>query len=299
MSDKINRWGITWRDSTPTNPDVSLGINGDVGTAIMMSHSMTLLAMSEVTDEVFAFALVALLAVHPIRPGDDDYIIVVLDATRCYMDLCTGAQERGLQFANGYAEDHDDVLVAFGTVEAARDQVIKERAEAAAKPTKRPRLKKSDAATAVQEASDETPVTGESSRPKRKSSSASGGQGSRGKKPEGKLTLVATIVQANNLTAKTKQADVEAMYKSLEDGLGQCFPYRQDPLSSKIPTDRIHLAPNSLKYHVFVEKRKEQVQLEAEALGTIRRKPELYCVPFKKAPVPEGGPEDEGAKLIL
>ena len=89
------------------------------------------------------------------------------------------------------------------------------------------------------------------------------------------------------------------MYKSLEDGLGQCFPYGQDPLSSKIPTDRIHLAPDSLKYRVFVEKRKEQVQLEREALGTIRRKLELYCVPLKKAPVLGGGPEDEGAELIL
>ena len=79
--------------------------------------------------------------------------------------------------------------------------------------------------------------------------------------------LGAAIVQANNLTAKTKPADVEAMYKSLEDGLGQCFPYGQDPLPSKIPASRIHLAPDSLKYRVFVEKRKEQVQLEAEALG--------------------------------
>ena len=89
------------------------------------------------------------------------------------------------------------------------------------------------------------------------------------------------------------------MYKSLEDGLGQCFPYGQDPLPSKIPADRIHFAPDSLKYRVFVEKRKEQVQLEWEALGTIRRKPELYYVPLKKAPVPGGGPEDEGAELIL
>ena len=82
----------------PTNPDVSLGINGNVGTAIMMSHSMTLLAMSEVTDELFPFALVALLAVHPIRPGDGngDYITVVLDATMCHMELCANAQERGL-----------------------------------------------------------------------------------------------------------------------------------------------------------------------------------------------------------
>ena len=285
----------------PTNPDVSLGINGDVGSAIMMSHGITLLVMSEVKDEVFAFALVALLTVHPIKAGDgdDDYIAMVIDATLCHMDLCAGAQERGLQFADGYAEDGDDVLVAFSTVEVARDQVIKERAEAAAKPTKRHRVKKSDAVTGVQEAGDETVVTGESSRPRRKSGSAGGGQGSRGKKLEGKLTLGAEIVQANNLTAKTKPADVEAMYKFLEDSLGQCFPYGQDPLPSKIPAGKIHLAPDSLKYCVFVEKRKEQVQLEAEALGTIRRKLELYCIPLKKAPVLGGGLEDEGAELIL
>ena len=140
--------------------------------------------------------LVALVAVHPIRPsdGDDDYIAVVLDVTMCNMELCVGAQERGLQFLNGFAKECDDVLVAFSIVEAARDQVMKERAEAAAKPTKRPRLKKSDAATDMQEAGDKIAVTGESSRPKRKSTSASGGQGSKGKKPEGKLTLAAAIV---------------------------------------------------------------------------------------------------------
>ena len=71
------------------------------------------------------------------------------------------------------------------------------------------------------------------------------------------------------------------MYKLLEEGFGQCFPYGQDPLPCKISAHRIHLAPDSLKYRVYVEKRKDQVQLEAEALGTIRRKPELYCIPLK------------------
>ena len=99
----------------------------------------------------------------------------------------------------------------------------------------------------MQEASNKTAVTKESSWPKRKSGSASRKQGSRGKKPEGKLTLAAAIVQANNLTAKTKPADVEAMYKSLEDGLEQCCPYGQDPFPCKILADRIHLAPDSLK----------------------------------------------------
>ena len=39
--------------------------------------------------------------------------------------------------------------------------------------------------------------------------------------------------------------------------------------------------------------------MEREALGTIRRKPELYYVPLKKAPVPGERLEDEGAELIL
>ena len=113
------------------------------------------------------------------------------------------------------------------------------------------------------------------------------------------MTLPAAILQANNLTAKTKPVDVEAMYKSLEEGLGQCFLYGQDPLPCKISADKIHLALDSLKYRVFVEKRKDQVQLEAEALDMIRRKPELYCVPLKRAPVKGGGPENEGEGLIL
>ena len=41
------------------------------------------------------------------------------------------------------------------------------------------------------------------------------------------------------------------------------------------------------------------MQLEAEALGTIRRKPKLYCIPLKRAPVKGGGPSQEGQELIL
>ena len=80
------------------NASVSLGINGDLGSALMMSHGMTLLALTEVEDDMWPDALVALVAVHPIRAGDgeDDYVAVVLDATLCHMEMCAGAQERGL-----------------------------------------------------------------------------------------------------------------------------------------------------------------------------------------------------------
>ena len=98
MSDKIKRWGITWRNSMPTNPDVSVDINGDLGLAIMMSHRMTLLALALVNGEMWPDALAALVVVRPVRPGDgdDDYIAVVLDATLYHMELCARAQERGL-----------------------------------------------------------------------------------------------------------------------------------------------------------------------------------------------------------
>ena len=247
-------------------------------------------------------ALAALLAVHPIRAGEgkDDYIAVVLDAKYCHMELCAGAQDKGLQFPNGYADDEEDVIYAYTTVEAAMEQVNKERLQAVLKPNKRARTKKSDAVGGALEIADETAATGESSRPKRKSTSGGGKrEASKAKKTDGKLSLAAAILQANNLTSKTKPSEVEAMYKSLEEGLRQCFPYGQDPLPCKIPAQRIHLAPDSLKYRVYVEKWKDQVQLEAEALGTIRRKPELYCIPLKRAPIKGGGPNLEGQELIL
>ena len=118
-------------------------------------------------------------------------------------------------------EDCDDVIVAFTTVEATMEQVNKECVEAAAKPSKRPHTKKSDAAAGGHEIGDETAVIGESSRPKRKSTSASGEREAlRAKKAEGKLTLAAAILQANNLTFKTKLSDVGPCTSPWRTGLG-------------------------------------------------------------------------------
>ena len=144
MSDKIKRWGITWKESTLTNAVVSLGINGDLGLAIMMSHGMTLLALTPVNEKTWLDALAALVVVYLIRPskGDDDYIAVILDATVCHMELCASAQERGLQLSEGFADDCEDVIIAFKTVEAAIEQVNKEHAEAMTKPSKRPHTKR-------------------------------------------------------------------------------------------------------------------------------------------------------------
>ena len=217
-----------------------LGINGDLGSPIMMSDRMTLLAFTSTLDEKWANALVALLAVHPIRPGEgeDKYIAIVLDAKFCHMELCAGAQDKGLQFPNGFADDDEDIIYAYTTVKATMDQVNKEHLQVASKPNKRTRTKKSNIVVGAQETSDEMIAIGESSRPKQKSTSSGEEQeASRAKKSDGKLSLAAAIIQANNLTSKTKPLKVEAIYKLLEEGLGQCFLYRQDPLPYKIPAE--------------------------------------------------------------
>ena len=166
MNDKIKQWGITWRDSTLTNTVVSLGINGNLGSAIMMSHRMTLLALTFVYEETWPYALAALVVVHPIGlgEGEDDYIAFVLNATMYHMELCTGAQENGLQFPNGFANDGEDVINAFKIVEATMEQVNKECVEAASKLNKRACTKTSDAAVGAQEIGDETAATRDTSR---------------------------------------------------------------------------------------------------------------------------------------
>ena len=275
------------------NPTMSLGVNGDHGSAIMMSHGMTLLALTSIADDKWMDDLAPLLVVHPIQPreGEDEYIAVVLNAKLCYIELYAGAQDKGLRFPNGFADDDEDIIDTYTIVEVAMEQVNKKHLEAPLKPTKLARTKKSDAAVGAHETRDKTIATGESSWPKKKSMSSEGElEASKAKKTDGKLSLAATILQENNLTLRTKQSEVEAIYKSLEKGLGQCFPFEQDPLPCKIPVKRIYLAPDSLKYRIFVEKRKEQVQLEREALGMIRRKSELYSIPLKQAPVTRGGP---------
>ena len=128
----------------PTNPAMSVGTNSDLGSAIMMSHRMILLALTSTIDEKWANALAALFTIHPIRPGEgeDKYIAAILNAKFCHMELYASAQDKGLQFLNGFADDDEDVIYAYTTVEAAMDHANKERLQAASKPNKRARTEK-------------------------------------------------------------------------------------------------------------------------------------------------------------
>lgn len=231
---KVVRWGITWRHDSPDSP-ASAGLLGEAPST-MVSNGFTVLKVDYAFETPFDEAVVALLAVHPVVEGEgkDDHIAVILDAKRCHHDCCANANDKGMQFASGFAENAEDVVFGFRELAVIRDRVntaLKEKT--AEKPKKRPRANKADAGAGTEE-NEDTVESEESSKKKGKRKAAgsdaatSGGSGDRtprSKKAPRKLTLAEAIVQANSLSSKSKPADVEAMYKTLEEGLGGCFPY--------------------------------------------------------------------------
>jgi hypothetical protein len=302
---RIVRWGITWRQESPAVP-ASLGILGETPN-VMVCTGFSVLKVDYANDSIWDDAVVALIAVHPMVEGDgeDDHIAVIMNAKLCYHACCAGANDKGMQFASGFAEEAEDVVFAFRDVSSQKMRVNRElKGKTAEKRPKRPRAKKADAAVGTQE-TDETVETEESSKKKGRrkapesdatTSGASGEKTPKSRKAPKKLTLGEAILQANSLSSKSKPTEVEVMYKTLEEGLGACFPYRQDPIPHKISADRIHLALDTMKYRTFIEKRKEQIQLEHTALGIIRKKSELYCVALKREP---GWKPDESGELLV
>jgi hypothetical protein len=274
---------------------------------VMVSTSFSVLKVDYANDSIWDDAVVALIAVHPVVEGDgeDDHIAVIMNAKLCHHACCAGANDKGMQFASGFAEEAEDVVFAFRDVNSQKMRVNRElKGKTAEKRPKRPRAKKADAAVRTQE-TDETVETEESSKKKRRrkapesdatTSGASGEKTPKSRKASKKLTLREAILQANSLSSKSKPTEVEAMYKTLEEGLGAYFPYGHDPIPHKISANRIHLAPDTMKYRTSIEKWKEQIQLEHTALGIIRKKPELYCVSLKREP---GWKPDESGELLV
>lgn len=64
-----------------------------------------------------------------------------------------------------------------------------------------------------------------------------GNKAPKAKKAPNNLYLGDIMNQVNYLSSKTKLTDVEAMYITLEEGLGDSFPYVLDSIKDKINVD--------------------------------------------------------------
>lgn len=62
------------------------------------------------------------------------------------------------------------------------------------------------------------------------------------------LTLDEALSRGNQMFTKTKDNKIDAIYKVLEVGLGHVFPCRKRRLPGMIPLEKLHIAPDLLKY---------------------------------------------------
>jgi hypothetical protein len=115
-SPRIVRWGITWRQESLAVP-ASLGILGETPN-VMVSTGFSVLKVDYANDSIWDDAIVALIAVHLVVEGDgeDDHIAVIMNAKLCHHACCTGANDKGMQFASGFAEEAEDMVFAFWDV---------------------------------------------------------------------------------------------------------------------------------------------------------------------------------------
>lgn len=299
---EVKRWGITWKKQD--DGFIQLGLIVEVKSTMICP--VEVLAMA-VDDAVCGpFDVVLLIRVSPLKDGDEPKVIaVVFNSLGCAHEMCCEANDKGMQFALGFPDDEQELLDAYAICESNKHKVNKAIADqilAEKPPAKKGRAKKTPALpSSTTEMEIDTEETGESSKRAVRAKGKGKAPAKRGEKGTKSFTLGEAIQAANSLSTKTPEADVQAMYKALDDGLGHCFPYGHKTLPDSVPASRIHIAPDSIKYRSLVKERLEQVSVFYKGFGPIRKKPELYCLPLKRMPnsLADIGVIDEGLDLVM
>jgi len=166
-------------------------------------------------------------------------------------------------FENSTPTDVDEFMALWGQLNAARinenmavqavlDKEGLEKEKGKKKATA-PRKRKSalGSGDGGDQETGEDPQAGEGSRPKRKPKAVHG--------KELIFSLDEALSRGNRMSTKTKDIEIDAIYKALEAGLGHAFPYRKRRLPGVIPSERLHIAPDELKYRKIAKERLGQV----------------------------------------
>jgi hypothetical protein len=73
------------------------------------------------------------------------------------------------------------------------------------------------------------------------------------------LDIDEALRRGNKLSTKTRPEDIDKIYRALEIRLADCFPYKKNKIPGAFHSDRLHIAPDSMKYRRIMKSRLEQV----------------------------------------
>jgi uncharacterized ferritin-like protein (DUF455 family) len=73
------------------------------------------------------------------------------------------------------------------------------------------------------------------------------------------LDIDKALRRRDKLSTKIRPHDVDKVYCALEIGLAECFPYKINRIPATFHSDRLHIAPDSMKYRKILKSHLEQV----------------------------------------
>jgi len=264
----IQAWGLCWRDAEDGYVEIACSIM--LKGCMLPGHGSV---MNVIEKGPNVHVMICLL---PIRDADKqpDYIAVSLPWAKCNEEVCGHkSMENGMQFEGQSPVSAEEFMISWEVLNTNRIDRNNKADEAAQRGKKkaapRPRKRKDAAAQAVGSEAGASSVdagtdaqqtdAGDSSRRKRiRGKKSAAGEPSDGPK-ELVYTLDEALLRGNKLTTKTKDAEVDAIYKALETGLMHAFPYRHRRIPGLIHSTKLHIAPDELKYRKIIRDRLGQV----------------------------------------
>jgi hypothetical protein len=90
------------------------------------------------------------------------------------------------------------------------------------------------------------------------------------------LDIDEALRRGNKLSTKTRPQDIDKIYRALEIGLADCFPYKKIRIPGAFHSDRLHIAPDSMKYRRILKSRLEQVTSLNRPLSIV-----LVCISWQ------------------
>jgi hypothetical protein len=220
----IAKWGLTWREMD--DGYIEIGCSIFMKGVMLLGHDNVLevLAMGSGID--------VLICLHPLGGAEGDaqldYIVVRLPWDKCSVVICgEKANGVGMVFDKGkFPESEDEMMGCWAQMTSARLARI---AEIGAKKGKAIKKKASAPSSAGGcEAESSTP---------RKSKA----------KPKEADDVILDIDEAlrrgDKLSTKTRPQDIDKIYRALEIGLADCFPYKKNRIPGTFHSDRLHIAP--------------------------------------------------------
>jgi hypothetical protein len=73
------------------------------------------------------------------------------------------------------------------------------------------------------------------------------------------LDIDKALRRGDKLLTKTRPQDIDKIYRALEIGLENCFPYNKNRIPGSFHFERLHIAPDSMKYRRILKSHLEQV----------------------------------------